>query len=81
VDRLHYDDSESRRTSSNNTWKASDATTPICPAGVARRSAPVPGNFSFFRVADQWDSGNGMCHRSLLEKFGLFDQQYDRQRQ
>jgi glycosyltransferase involved in cell wall biosynthesis len=42
--------------------------------------APVPANYAFFRVADQWDSGNGMCHRKLLEQFGLFDQQFDRQR-
>lgn len=42
--------------------------------------APVPENYAFFRVADQWDSGNGLCHRSLIEEFGLFDQQFDRQR-
>lgn len=49
-------------------------------ASLAVIGAPVPENYAFFRVADQWDSGNGMCHRSLLERFGLFDQQYDRQR-
>ncbi|MEZ5138962.1 MAG: glycosyltransferase [Acidimicrobiales bacterium] len=42
--------------------------------------APVPENYAFFRVADQWDSGNGLCHRRLLERFGLFDEQFDRQR-
>jgi hypothetical protein len=40
----------------------------------------VPANYAFFRVADQWDSGNGLCHRSLIERFGLFDEQFDRQR-
>lgn len=49
-------------------------------ASLAVIGAPIPDNYAFFRVADQWDSGNGMCHRSLLERFGLFDQQYDRQR-
>ena len=49
-------------------------------ASLAVIGAPVPDNYAFFRVADQWDSGNGMCHRQLLERFGLFDQQFDRQR-
>lgn len=49
-------------------------------ASLAVIGAPVPDNYAFFRVADQWDSGNGMCHRRLLERFGLFDQQFDRQR-
>jgi glycosyltransferase involved in cell wall biosynthesis len=49
-------------------------------ASLAVIGAPVPENYSFFRVADQWDSGNGMCHRRLFERFGLFDQQFDRQR-
>ncbi|MGI8940238.1 MAG: glycosyltransferase family 2 protein [Iamia sp.] len=42
--------------------------------------APVPENYSYFRVADQWDSGNGMCRRELFDELGLFDQQFDRQR-
>ena len=49
-------------------------------ASLAVVGAPVPENYAFFRVADQWDSGNGLCHRSVLERFGLFDQQFDRQR-
>jgi len=49
-------------------------------ASLAVIGAPVPDNYAFFRVADQWDSGNGMCHRRLFERFGLFDQQFDRQR-
>jgi glycosyltransferase involved in cell wall biosynthesis len=49
-------------------------------ASLAVIGAPVPDNYAFFRVADQWDSGNGMCHRDLFQRFGLFDQQFDRQR-
>ncbi|MGB3409616.1 MAG: glycosyltransferase [Microthrixaceae bacterium] len=49
-------------------------------ASLAVIGAPIPENYAFFRIADQWDSGNGMCHRRLFEKFGLFDQQFDRQR-
>jgi GT2 family glycosyltransferase len=49
-------------------------------ASLAVIGAPIPANYAFFRVADQWDSGNGMCHRTLFERFGLFDQQFDRQR-
>lgn len=49
-------------------------------ASLAVIGAPIPENYAFFRVADQWDSGNGMCHRRLFERFGLFDQQFDRQR-
>lgn len=49
-------------------------------ASLAVVGAPVPDNYRFFRVADQWDSGNGMCHRRLFVQAGLFDQRYDRQR-
>lgn len=49
-------------------------------ASLAVVGAPVPENYAFYRVADQWDSGNGMCRRELFGQMGLFDQQYDRQR-
>lgn len=49
-------------------------------ASLAVVGAPVPDNYAFFRVADQWDSGNGMCRRSLFAERGLFDEQFDRQR-
>lgn len=49
-------------------------------ASLAAVGAPVPDNYRFFRVADQWDSGNAMCRRSLFDDLGLFDQQFDRQR-
>lgn len=49
-------------------------------ASLAVVGAPIPANYAFFRVADQWDSGNGMCRRTLFASMGLFDQQFDRQR-
>jgi glycosyltransferase involved in cell wall biosynthesis len=49
-------------------------------ASLAVVGAPVPDNYGFFRVADQWDSGNGLCRRSLFADLGLFDEQFDRQR-
>lgn len=39
-------------------------------ASLALMGAPVLANCVFFRVADQWDSGSGMRHRSLFERFG-----------
>ncbi|MCB1038295.1 MAG: glycosyltransferase [Acidimicrobiales bacterium] len=49
-------------------------------ASLAVVGAPVPENYAFYRVADQWDSGNGMCRRDLFAEMGLFDEQFDRQR-
>lgn len=49
-------------------------------ASLAAVGAPVPDHYAHFHVADQWDSGNGMCHRSLIAELGMFDQQFDRQR-
>lgn len=40
----------------------------------------VPENYSFFRWADQFDSGNAMVKRKVFEKVGMFDRQFDRQR-
>lgn len=49
-------------------------------ASLAVVGAPVPEYYAYYGVADQWDSGNGMCRRSLFAEMGLFDQQFDRQR-
>lgn len=49
-------------------------------ASLAVVGAPVPENYAFHRVADQWDSGNGLCRRSLFAEMGMFDEQFDRQR-
>jgi len=40
----------------------------------------VPANYSFFRWADQFDSGNAMVKRKVFEKTGMFDRQFDKQR-
>lgn len=40
----------------------------------------VPPNYSFFRWADQFDSGNAMVKREVFEKTGMFDRQFDKQR-
>lgn len=40
----------------------------------------VPANYSFFRWADQFDSGNAMVKRKVLEQIGMFDRQFDKQR-
>lgn len=51
-------------------------------AGASRSvvGAPVPENYGFYRVADQFDSGNALVRRSLLARIGAFDQQFDRMR-
>ena len=40
----------------------------------------IPANYSFFRWADQFDSGNAMVRRKVFEKIGMFDRQFDKQR-
>ena len=40
----------------------------------------IPENYSFFRWADQFDSGNAMVKKKVFEKVGMFDRQFDRQR-
>lgn len=51
-------------------------------AGVSLAIAggKISGSYSFFRWADQFDSGNAMVKRSLFEKTGLFDLTFDGQR-
>ncbi|MDN5210983.1 glycosyltransferase family A protein [Fulvivirgaceae bacterium BMA12] len=51
-------------------------------AGVSLSTvgAAIPENYSFFRWADQFDSGNALIKRAVFEKVGLFDRQYDGQR-
>lgn len=40
----------------------------------------VPANYSFFRWADQFDSGNALVKREVFEEIGMFDRQFDKQR-
>jgi glycosyltransferase involved in cell wall biosynthesis len=42
--------------------------------------AVVPKNYSFFRWADQLDTGNVMIRKEVFNKLGLFDRQFERQR-
>lgn len=39
----------------------------------------TPQNYRFFRWADQFDSGNALVTRTVLEKIGLFDLQFNKQ--
>ncbi|MDQ6812890.1 MAG: glycosyltransferase [Bacteroidota bacterium] len=51
-------------------------------AGVslAKVGRKIPANYSYFRWADQFDSGNAMVKRKLFTTIGLFDEQYNKQR-
>jgi glycosyltransferase involved in cell wall biosynthesis len=40
----------------------------------------VPQNYSYFRWADQFDSGNALVKREVFETVGLFDRQFDKMR-
>lgn len=51
-------------------------------AGVslATVGAKIPQNYSYFRWADQFDSGNAMVKREVFAAIGLFDEQFNKQR-
>lgn len=40
----------------------------------------VPQNYSFFRRADQLDTGNVLLKKSIFKNIGLFDRQFEKQR-
>jgi len=40
----------------------------------------IPENYSFFRISDQLDTGNVLIKRSVFDKVGMFDRQFERQR-
>ncbi len=40
----------------------------------------IPQNYSYFRWADQLDTGNVMIHKEVFKTIGLFDRQFERQR-
>lgn len=42
--------------------------------------AKVPKNYSYFRLGDQIDTGNAMIRRQVFQKIGLFDRQFEKQR-
>jgi GT2 family glycosyltransferase len=41
--------------------------------------AKVPQSYSYFRWADQFDSGNALVKREVFHKIGLFDLQFNKQ--
>jgi glycosyltransferase involved in cell wall biosynthesis len=51
-------------------------------AGVSLSTvgSKIPENYSYFRWADQFDSGNALVKRKVFEKIGMFDRQFDKQR-
>jgi GT2 family glycosyltransferase len=51
-------------------------------AGVSfsKVGGEIPRNYSFFRWADQFDSGNALVKREVFKKIGLFDRQFDKMR-
>ncbi len=51
-------------------------------AGVslAKVGMKIPENYSYFRWADQFDSGNALVKRDVFKKIGLFDEQFNGQR-
>lgn len=51
-------------------------------AGVSfsKVGGEIPLNYSFFRWADQFDSGNALVKREVFQKIGLFDRQFDKMR-
>jgi GT2 family glycosyltransferase len=51
-------------------------------AGVSLASVgqKIPASYSYFRWADQFDSGNAMVKRSVFKRIGLFDEQFNGQR-
>ncbi len=44
---------------------------------IAASGQKVSESYGYFRWADQFDSGNAMVHRSVFEKIGLFDEQFN----
>jgi glycosyltransferase involved in cell wall biosynthesis len=47
---------------------------------ISKVGDKVPLNYSYFRWADQFDSGNAMVERGVFEKIGMFDRQFDKMR-
>lgn len=47
---------------------------------ISKVGAKVPTHYSFFRWADQLDTGNVMIKRSVFNYLGLFDRQFEKQR-
>jgi glycosyltransferase involved in cell wall biosynthesis len=48
---------------------------------ISVAGAKVPKHYSFFRWSDQVDTGNVMLRKDIFGKIGLFDRQFEKQRQ
>ena len=48
---------------------------------ISTVGAKVPESYRFFRWSDQLDTGNVLISRYVFEKIGLFDRQFEKQRQ
>ena len=44
---------------------------------ISIHGAKVPENYSFYRLADQLDTGNTVLYRAVFETCGLFDEQFE----
>ena len=49
-------------------------------ASISVVGAPVPHSYSYYRAADQFDSGNALVRREVIQKVGAFDRHYDKMR-
>jgi len=47
---------------------------------ISKVGDTVPANYSYFRWADQFDSGNALVHKRVFKAVGLYDMQYDKMR-
>lgn len=47
---------------------------------ISKVGASVPKNYSFFRIADQLDTGNVLIKKEVFKTIGLFDRQFEKQR-
>ena len=52
----------------------------VAGVSISKVGDRVPRNYSYFRWADQFDSGNALVKRRVFEKVGMFDRQYDKMR-
>ncbi len=80
---LFFDDDS--RVGSNwilNHIKALDYFCADISAGVSlsKTGGRIPKNYRYFRLADQFDSGNAMVKREVFHTVGLFDRKYDKMR-
>jgi glycosyltransferase involved in cell wall biosynthesis len=48
---------------------------------IAVVGSKVPKHYSFFRWSDQIDTGNVMLRKNVFKEIGLFDRQFEKQRQ